>query len=103
MQLFNYKSPFSQKIEENWFKTFYKQNERILKEFSNAQFTVFDRDDKDGFMMWFMSKRLEIILRIVIKIIQSCRHMVNRSRKMTNREVILKELEGPEVTQTIEE
>ena len=48
VQLFNYKSPFSQKIEENWFKTFYKQNERILREFSNAQFTVFDRDDKDG-------------------------------------------------------
>ena len=31
VQLFNYKSPFSQKIEENWFKTFYKQNERIYK------------------------------------------------------------------------
>ena len=36
------------------FETFVKQNERILKEFSNAKFTVFDRDDKDGFMMWFM-------------------------------------------------
>ena len=53
-QLFNYKIPFSQKIEKNWFETFVKQNERILREFSNAKFTVFDRDDKDGFMMWFM-------------------------------------------------
>ena len=48
-QLFNYKIPYTQKIEENWFKTFYKQNERILKEFSNTKFTVFDRDDKYTF------------------------------------------------------
>ena len=29
-QLFNYKYPFTQKIEKNWFETYYKQNKKIL-------------------------------------------------------------------------
>ena len=101
-QLFNYKSPFSQKIEENWFKTFYKQNERILKEFSNAQFTVFDRDDKDGFMMWFM-KTIRDYFKISNKDSYNPADIWLIHKRDVNREVILKELEGPKGTQTIEE
>ena len=102
VQLFNYKSPFSQKIEENWFKTFYKQNERILKEFSNAQFTVFDRDDKDGFMMWFM-KTIRDYFKISNKDSYNPADIWLIHKRDVNREVILKELEGPKGTQTIEE
>ena len=102
VQLFNYKSPFSQKIEENWFKTFYKQNERILKEFSNAQFTVFDRDDKDGFMMWFM-KTIRDYFSISNKDSYNPADIWLIDRKEVNRQIILKEIEGPKGTQTIEE
>ena len=102
VQLFNYKSPFSQKIEENWFKTFYKQNERILKEFSNAQFTVFDRDDKDGFMLWFM-KTIRDYFKISNKDSYNPADIWLIDKKEVNRQIILKELEGPKGTQTIEE
>ena len=102
VQLFNYKSPFSQKIEENWFKTFYKQNERILKEFSNAQFTVFDRDDKDGFMMWFM-KTIRDYFKISNKDSYNPADIWLIDKREVNRQIILKELEGPKGTQTIEE
>tara|TARA_A100001388_G_scaffold53233_1_gene36295 strand:+ start:433 stop:1671 length:1239 start_codon:yes stop_codon:yes gene_type:complete len=102
VQLFNYKSPFSQKIEENWFKTFYKQNERILKEFSNAQFTVFDRDDKDGFMMWFM-KTIRDYFKISNKDSYNPADIWLIDKREVNRQIILKELEGPKGTQTVEE
>ena len=102
VQLFNYKSPFSQKIEENWFKTFYKQNERILKEFSNAQFTVFDRDDKDGFMLWFM-KTIRDYFKISNKDSYNPADIWLIDKKEVNRQIILKELEGPKGTQTVEE
>ena len=102
VQLFNYKSPFSQKIEENWFKTFYKQNERILKEFSNAQFTIFDRDDKDGFMMWFM-KTIRDYFSISNKDSYNPADIWLIDKKEVNRQIILKEIEGPKGTQTIEE
>ena len=92
MQLFNYKSPFSQKIEENWFKTFYKQNERILREFSNAQFTVFDRDDKDGFMMWFM-KTIRDYFKISNKDSYNPADIWLIDKREVNRQIILKELE----------
>tara|TARA_X000001036_G_scaffold20879_1_gene17482 strand:- start:356 stop:1594 length:1239 start_codon:yes stop_codon:yes gene_type:complete len=101
-QLFNYKIPYIQKIEENWFKTFYKQNERILKEFSNTKFTVFDRDDKDGFMMWFM-KTIRSYFGISNKDSYNPADIWLIDKRQVNREVILKELEGPKGTQTIEE
>ena len=101
-QLFNYKIPFSQKIEKNWFETFVKQNERILREFSNAKFTVFDRDDKDGFMMWFM-KTIRDYFKISNKDSYKPADIWLIDKKEVNREIILKELEGPKGTQTIEE
>ena len=90
-QLFHYR-PFSQKIEKNWFETFVKQNERILKEFSNAKFTVFDRDDKDGFMMWFM-KTIRDYFSISNKDSYNPAD-ISFDKKEVNRQIILKELEG---------
>ena len=101
-QLFFYRMPFSQKIEQNWFETFVKQNERILKEFSNAKFTVFDRDDKDGFMMWFM-KTIRDYFSISNKDSYNPADIWLIDRKEVNRQIILKEIEGPKGTQTIEE
>ena len=101
-QLFFYRMPFSQNIEKNWFETFVKQNERILKEFSNAKFTVFDRDDKDGFMMWFM-KTIRDYFKISNKDSYNPADIWLIHKRDVNREVILKELEGPKGTQTIEE
>ena len=97
-QLFHYRMPFSQKIEKNWFETFVKQNERILKEFSNAKFTVFDRDDKDGFMMWFM-KTIRDYFKISNKDSYNPADIWLIDKKEVNREIILKELEGPKGTQ----
>ena len=94
--------PFSQKIEQNWFETFVKQNERILKEFSNAKFTVFDRDDKDGFMMWFM-KTIRDYFGISNKDSYNPADIWLIDKKEVNRQIILKEIEGPKGTQTIEE
>src|SRR6056300_1019040 len=101
-QLFFYKIPFSQKIEKNWFETFVKQNERILREFSNAKFTVFDRDDKDGFMMWFM-KTIRDYFSISNKDSYNPADIWLIDKKEVNRQIILKEIEGPKGTQTIEE
>ena len=101
-QLFNYKIPFSQKIEKNWFETFVKQNERILREFSNAKFTVFDRDDKGGFMMWFM-KTIRDYFGISNKDSYNPADIWLIDKKEVNRQIILKELQGPKGTQTIEE
>ena len=101
-QLFFYRMPFSQKIEQNWFETFVKQNERILKEFSNAKFTVFDRDDKDGFMMWFM-KTIRDYFSISNKDSYNPADIWLIDKKEVNRQIILKEIEGPKGTQTIEE
>ena len=101
-QLFNYKIPFTQKIEENWFKTFYKQNERILKEFSNTKFTVFDRDSKDGFMVWFM-RTIRDYFGITNKDSYNPADIWLIDRQEVNRKVILKEIDGPKGTQTIEE
>ena len=101
-QLFNYKIPFEQKIEKNWFETFVKQNERILREFSNAKFTVFDRDDKDGFMMWFM-KTIRDYFRISNKDSYNPADIWLIDKREVNRQIILKELEGPKGTQTVEE
>ena len=83
------KIPFSQKIEIK-IETFVKQNERILREFSNAKFTVFDRDDKDGFMMWFMKT-----IRDYFKISNDSYNPADIwliDKKEVNREIILKEL-----------
>ena len=93
---------FSQKIEKNWFETFVKQNERILREFSNAKFTVFDRDDKDGFMMWFM-KTIRDYFKISNKDSYNPADIWLIDKKEVNRQIILKELEVSKGTQTIEE
>jgi len=101
-QLFNYTLPFSQKIEQNWFETFYKQHKKILDEFSSAKFTVFDRDSKDGFMMWFM-KTIKEYFGISQKDSYNPADIWLIDKKEVNRKIILKEIDGPKGTQTIEE
>lgn len=101
-QLFNYALPFSQKTEQNWFETFYKQHKKILDEFSAAKFTVFDRDDKGGFMMWFM-KTIKTYFGISSKDSYNPADIWLIDKKEVNRNIILKEIDGPKGTQTIEE
>jgi hypothetical protein len=47
--LLKFRTPIDKKtVEGKWINTFYLQQQRLLKEFSNAKFTVFNRDG--GFM-----------------------------------------------------
>ena len=101
-QLFNYTLPFSQKAEQNWFETFYKQHKKILDEFSSAKFTVFDRDSSDGFMMWFV-KTIKEYFGISQKDSYNPADIWLIDKKEVNRKIILKEIDGPKGTQTIEE
>ena len=101
-QLFNYKYPFMQKIEQNWFETFYKQHKKILEVFDNAKFTIFDRDDKGGFMMWFQ-KLIKDYFGISQKDMYNPADIWLIDKKEVNRKVITAELDQSPKTRTIHE
>ena len=99
--LFNYKLPFTQKIEQNWFETFYKQHRKILQEYPNAKFTIFDRDDKNGFMLWFQNL-IKTYFGISNKDTYNPADIWLIDKKEVNRKTITKNL-GPKGTAEIEE
>ena len=101
-QLFNYKYPFTQKIEQNWFETFYKQHKKILEVFDNAKFTIFDRDDKGGFMMWFQ-KLIKDYFGISKKDMYNPADIWLIDKKEVNRKVITAELDQSPKTRTLHE
>ena len=101
-QLFNYTLPFSQKAEQNWFETFYKQHAKILQVFPNAKFTIFDRDDKGGFMMWFQNLIKEYY-NISKKDMYNPADIWLIDQKDVNRKIITAELKQSSDTRTIEE
>ena len=101
-QLFNYTLPWSQNQEKVWFETFYKQHEKILDVFPNAKFTIFDRDDKNGFMEWFQ-KLIKDYFKISKKDSYNPADIWLIDKKEVNRKTILKELNQDSATRTIAE
>ena len=101
-QLFNYTLPWSQTQERIWFETFYKQHKKILDVFPSAKFTIFDRDDKGGFMLWFQ-KLIKDYFNISNKDSYNPADIWLIDKKEVNRKVIIKELEQDSTTRTIEE
>ena len=99
--LFNYKLHFTQKIEQNCFETFYKQHRKILQEYPNAKFTIFDRDDKNGFMLWFQNL-IKTYFGISNKDTYNPADIWLIDKKEVNRKTITKNL-GPKGTAEIEE
>jgi hypothetical protein len=101
-QLFNYTLPWSQNQEKVWFETFYKQHEKILDVFPNAKFTIFDRDDKNGFMEWFQ-KLIKDYFRISKKDSYNPADIWLIDKKEVNRKTIIKELNQDSATRTLTE
>ena len=101
-ELFNYKYPFTQNIEQNWFETFYKQHKKILDVFDNAKFTIFDRDDKGGFMMWFQNL-IKDYFNISKKDMYNPADIWLIDKKEVNRKVITAELDQSPKTRTLHE
>ena len=87
-------------VEGKWITTFYLQQERLLKEFSNAKFTVFNRD---GGFMQFITDLIKDKFGISRKDAWDPADiwLIKDSPKFRNK--IAKELEGARGTQTIKE
>ena len=100
-KLFNLKFPLPKKSpEERWITTFFLQHEKILDEFSNAKFTVFNRD---GGFMQFISDLIKDKFNIAKKDAWNPADIWLIKEKDKFRKVIEKELEGNKATQTIRE
>tara|TARA_B100001778_G_C18544573_1_gene609937 strand:+ start:76 stop:1302 length:1227 start_codon:yes stop_codon:yes gene_type:complete len=87
-------------VEGKWINTFYLQQQRLLKEFSNAKFTVFNRD---GGFMQFITDLIKDKFGISRKDAWDPADiwLIKDSPKFRNK--IAKELEGARGTQTIKE
>ncbi len=87
-------------VEGKWINTFYLQQQRLLKEFSNAKFTVFNRE---GGFMQFITDLIKEKFNISRKDAWDPADiwLIKDSPKFRNK--IAKELEGPRGTQSIKE
>ena len=100
-QIFKFDLPVQSKTpEDTWLTTFYLQQKRLLKEFSGAEFTVFNRD---GGFMKFISDLIKAKFGISRKDSWNPADIFLIKQVDVFRKKILKELEGPSGTQTIKE
>tara|TARA_Y100000294_G_scaffold170222_1_gene182257 strand:- start:45 stop:1268 length:1224 start_codon:yes stop_codon:yes gene_type:complete len=100
-QIFKFNLPVQSKTpEDTWLTTFFLQQQRLLKEFSNSNFTVFNRD---GGFMGFISDLIKAKFGISRKDSWNPADIWLIKQVNVFREKIKKELEGPSGTQTIKE
>ena len=100
-QIFKFDLPVQSKTpEDTWLTTFFLQQERLLREFSGAEFTVFNRD---GGFMNFISDLIKAKFGISRKDSWDPADIWLIKQVNVFRERIKKELEGPSGTQTIKE
>ena len=100
-QIFKFDLPVQTKTsEDTWLTTFYLQQQRLLKEFSGANFTVFNRD---GGFMQFISDLIKAKFGISRKDSWNPADIWLIKQVNVFREKIKKELKGPSGTQTIKE
>jgi len=100
-KLFNLTIPLKKKSpEERWITTFFLQHEKVLKEFSDAKFEVFNRD---GGFMQFITDLARSKFNIPKKDTWNPADIWLIKEKDKFRKVIVKELEGPSGTQTLAE
>ena len=87
-------------VEGKWITTFYLQQQKLLKEFSDAKFTVFNRE---GGFMQFITDLIKEKFGISRKDAWDPADiwLIKDSPKFRNK--IAKEIEGPRGTQTIKE
>ena len=99
--IFKFKSPIDKKTPEGkWLTTFYLQQEKMLKEFSNAKFKVFNRE---GGFMQFITDLIRAKFNIPRKDTWNPADIWLIKEPMIFRKKIEKELEGPSGTQTVKE
>ena len=99
--LLNFTAPIDKKtVEGKWLNTFYLQQQKLLSEFSGANFTVFNRE---GGFMQFITDLIKDKFGISRKDAWDPADiwLIKDSPKFRNK--IKKELEGPRGTQTIKE
>jgi hypothetical protein len=100
-QIFKFNLPVQSKTPEDaWITTFYLQQKRLLREFSGANFTVFNRD---GGFMKFISDLIKSKFGISRKDAWNPADIFLIKQANVFKEKIKKELEGPSGTQTIKE
>jgi len=100
-QIFKFDLPVQSKTpEDTWLTTFFLQQKRLLKEFSHANFSVFNRD---GGFMQFISDLIKAKFGISRKDSWNPADIWLIKQKDVFRQKIKKELEGPSGTQTIKE
>ena len=100
-QVFKFDLPIQTKTaEDTWLNTFFLQQKKLLKEFSGADFTVFNRD---GGFMNFISDLIKEKFGISRKDSWDPADIWLIKKVNVFRERIKKELEGPSGTQTIKE
>jgi len=100
-QLFKFDLPVQSKTpEDTWLTTFYLQQKRLLKEFSGAEFTVFNRD---GGFMKFITDIIKAKFGVSRKDSWNPADIFLIKQKDVFKKRIIKELAGPSGTQTIKE
>ena len=90
----------SKSTEGKWINTFYLQQKKLLAEFSNAKFTVFNRE---GGFMQFMIDLIREKFNISRKDSWNPADIWLIKEPKVFREKIQRELDGPKGTQTIKE
>ena len=99
--LLKFELPIQNKtVEDKWLNTFYLQQKKLLSEFSDAKFTVFNRE---GGFMQFITDLIKEKFGISRKDAWDPADiwLIKDSPKFRNK--IAKELDGPRGTQTIKE
>ena len=100
-KLFHFESPINEKTPEGkWLTTFYLQQKKMLDEFSDAKFTVFNRD---GGFMQFINDLIKAKFKIPKKDAWNPADIWLIKQKDVFRKRIQKELDGASGTQTIRE
>ena len=100
-QIFKFSLPVQSKSpEDTWLTTFYLQQQRLLKEFSSSNFTVFNRD---GGFMKFITDLIRDKFGISRKDSWNPADIFLIKQQNVFRDRIKKELAGPSGTQTIKE
>ena len=100
-QLFIFKTPIVKKTPEaKWLNTFYLQQKKLLEEFSDASFTVFNRE---GGFMQFITDLIKDKFNIARKDSWNPADIWLIKEKNVFRRKIIKAIDGPSGTQTIKE
>ena len=100
-QIFTFSLPLQTKTpEDKWLNTFYLQQKTLLSEFSNSNFTVFNRE---GGFMQFITDLISSKFGVSRKDAWNPADIWLIRTPMKYRKLILEELKGPSGTQTIRE